>query len=181
MTMNTQRIILAGGCFWCLEAVFRQLRGVLRAVSGYTGGTTLQPTYREVCNGSTGHAEAVDITFDPAVISLEDLLAVFFTSHDPTTLNRQGHDVGTQYRSAVFTHDPDQAAQVRRVIAAVDASGLWQGPVVTTVQSAVTFYPAEDYHQEYYLKNPGQPYCQAVVKEKVDKVRALFPGLLSAG
>ena len=179
MTINSQRIILAGGCFWCLEAVFRQLRGVLRAVSGYTGGTTLQPTYREVCSGSTGHAEAVEVTFDPAMISLEELLAVFFSSHDPTTLNRQGHDVGTQYRSAIFTQDPGQAEQVRRVIAAVDASGLWQDPVVTTVQPAVTFYPAEDYHQDYYLKNPGQPYCQAVVREKVDKVRALFPGLIA--
>lgn len=181
MTTSLHRITLAGGCFWCLEAVFRQLHGVYRAVSGYTGGATLQPTYREVCSGTTGHAEAVDIMFDPGQVSLEDLLAVFFASHDPTTLNRQGHDVGTQYRSAIFTHDADQADRVRKVILAVDAARLWPHPVVTSVQPAVTFYPAEEYHQDYFLKNPGQPYCQAVVKEKVDKVRALFPTLINAG
>ena len=181
MMTSPQRITLAGGCFWCLEAVFHQLRGVLQAVSGYTGGQTQQPTYREVCSGTTGHAEAVDITFDPAEISLEDLLAVFFTSHDPTTLNRQGHDVGTQYRSAIFTHTPAQAEVVQGVIAAVNSSGLWPNPVVTTVEPADTFYPAEDYHQDYFLKNPNQPYCQAVVRDKVETVRALFPALLNAG
>ena len=175
-----ETLVLGGGCFWCTEAVFVKVRGVTDVESGYCNGQTVAPTYEEVCTGRTGHNEVVKLEYDPAQISTRDLLEIFFVIHDPTTLNRQGHDVGTQYRSAIFTYSPDQADVVRRVVAAIDASGLWPDPVVTTVQAADTFYPAEDYHQDYYLKNPRQPYCQAVVKDKVDRVRALFPVLLSA-
>jgi peptide-methionine (S)-S-oxide reductase len=169
-----ETIILAGGCFWCLEAVYRELRGVETAVSGYIGGKDANPTYKQVCTGTTGHAEAIRVTFDPELISLRDLLAVFFASHDPTTLNRQGNDVGTQYRSGIFYTTDSQRETVRMVIAELDASGYWPKPVVTEITAASTFYPAEDYHQDYFANNPNQPYCMIVVAGKVDKVRQQF-------
>ena len=167
-----ETITLAGGCFWCIEAAFAELRGVERVRSGYAGGKTANPTYRQVCSGTTGHAEVVDVTFDPAVISLHDILSVFFTVHDPTTLNRQGADVGTQYRSAIYTRSPEQQAAAKQAIH--DAGGLWSAPIVTEVAPLETFYPAEDYHQDYYALNGEQPYCRAVIAPKIDKVRKLF-------
>jgi peptide-methionine (S)-S-oxide reductase len=162
---------LAGGCFWCLEAVYDQLRGVDEVVSGYTGGTVPRPSYKLVCTGTTGHAEAVQITFDPAVISFRDLLDVFFTIHDPTTLNRQGADVGTQYRSAIFYHTPEQKATAEQVIKELTAARLWNDPIVTEVVPFDVFYPAEAYHQEYFVNNPDQGYCRMVVAPKVAKFR----------
>jgi peptide-methionine (S)-S-oxide reductase len=162
---------LAGGCFWCLEAVYEQVNGVLRVESGYAGGTVPNPTYEQVCTGRTGHAEVAQVTFDPEVVSFEDLLAIFFTIHDPTTLNRQGADVGTQYRSAIFYHDESQRAAAESVIGRIEAEGIWDDPIVTEVTPLGTFYPAEDYHQEYYRRNQGQPYCQVVIAPKVAKFR----------
>lgn len=162
---------LAGGCFWCLEAVFDDLQGVESVVSGYAGGHVLNPSYKEICTGRTGHAEVVQITFDPAVVSFRDLLHVFFTIHDPTTLNRQGADVGTQYRSAVLYHSLQQKAIAEQVIAETNAAGIWGAPIVTQVAPIDAFYPAEDYHQEYYRRNPYQPYCQVVIAPKVAKFR----------
>jgi peptide-methionine (S)-S-oxide reductase len=178
---NHQTITLAGGCFWCLEAVFRQLKGVQRVVSGYIGGRVDHPDYKLVCTGTTGHAEAVQITFDPALISLEELLEVFFSSHDPTTCNRQGNDIGTQYRSGIFYHTPEQKQVAQQFIADLDAARFWPDPVVTEITSATTFYPAEDYHQDYYASNARQPYCQLVVAPKVAKVRHHFADKVSAG
>jgi peptide-methionine (S)-S-oxide reductase len=171
---------LAGGCFWCLEAVYKELRGVERVVSGYAGGHVERPTYREVCEGTTGHAEVVQITFDPALVSYRELLEVFFTIHDPTTLNRQGADVGTQYRSAVFYHSPEQRETAEQVIAEMEAAHVWDSPIVTEVSPLAEFYPAEDYHQDYFEKNPSQPYCRAVVAPKVSKFRKLFLDRLNA-
>jgi peptide-methionine (S)-S-oxide reductase len=171
---------LAGGCFWCLEAVYKELRGVGRVVSGYAGGHVDNPTYREVCDGATGHAEVVQITFDPSAVSYRELLEVFFTIHDPTTLNRQGADVGTQYRSAVFYHSPEQRETAEQVIAEMTAAGVWDSPIVTEVAPLEKFYPAEDYHQDYFEKNPSQPYCRAVVAPKVSKFRKLFLDRLNA-
>jgi peptide-methionine (S)-S-oxide reductase len=165
---------LAGGCFWCLEAAFEQLRGVERVVSGYTGGRVPNPSYKAVCQGDTGHAEAVQITFSPAEIGYRDLLRVFFTIHDPTTLNRQGNDVGTQYRSAIFFHDAEQCADAEAVIRELTHEGVWPHPIVTTVVPLDRFYPAEDNHQQYYRRNPNQPYCMGVVAPKVAKVRKVF-------
>jgi peptide-methionine (S)-S-oxide reductase len=165
---------LAGGCFWCLEAVFEQMRGVQRVESGYAGGTTADPTYRQVCNGNTGHAEVVQVTFDPAVVSFGDILDVFFTIHDPTTLNRQGADVGTQYRSAIFYHSPQQKEIAEKKLADLTAAGIWDAPIVTEVVPLKTFYRAEDYHQGYFRNNPGQGYCRAVVAPKVVKFRKQF-------
>jgi peptide-methionine (S)-S-oxide reductase len=165
---------LAGGCFWCIETVFNRLRGVESAVSGYMGGHTPNPTYEAVCNGDTGHAEVVQISFDPDVISYRDLLDVFFTIHDPTQLNRQGNDVGTQYRSAIFWHTPEQKAEAEAAIAELNASGQVGAAIVTEVAEATTFYPAEDYHQRYYEQNPYQPYCQYVVAPKVAKAMGKF-------
>jgi peptide-methionine (S)-S-oxide reductase len=162
---------LAGGCFWCLEAVFDDLKGVTDVVSGYAGGATANPTYRQVCAGTTGHAEVIQVTFDPKVVSFRELLEVFFTIHDPTTPNRQGADVGTQYRSAIFYHSPEQKATAEQVIAALDAEHVWADPIVTEVAPAGAFYAAEDYHQEYFKNNPYQPYCQVVVAPKVAKFR----------
>jgi peptide-methionine (S)-S-oxide reductase len=162
---------LAGGCFWCLEAVFADLRGVERVESGYAGGTVPNPTYEQVCTGTTGHAEVVQITFDPQVISFHDLLNVFFSIHDPTTVNRQGADVGTQYRSAIFYHSDAQKKAAEEVIREITAAGLWNGPIVTEVTSFAAFYKAEEYHQHYFARNPYQPYCQAVVAPKVAKFR----------
>jgi peptide-methionine (S)-S-oxide reductase len=165
---------LAGGCFWCLEAVYDQLRGVEDVVSGYSGGRRPNPSYEQVCSGATGHAEVVQLTFDPAVISFRDILGVFFAIHDPTTLNRQGNDVGTQYRSAIFYHSPEQKAIAEQVIAELNAAGLWPRPIVTQVTPLEAFYPAEEYHQEYFARNPTQGYCQAVVAPKVAKFRKQF-------
>jgi len=149
-----ETITLGGGCFWCIEAAFSELKGVVRVVSGYAGGQTENPTYREVCEGETGHAEVVNVTFDPTEISLQDLLAIFFVMHDPTTRNRQGHDVGTQYRSAIYTHTPEQEAIVEQAILEANAAHIWNAPIVTEVAPLKRFYPAEDYHQDYSMKNP---------------------------
>ena len=178
--MKENIAILAGGCFWCLEPVFTQLAGVRKVVSGYTGGYTSDPTYKQVCTGTTGHAEAIEIHFDSGVISFEQLLEVLFTAHDPTTPNRQGNDIGTQYRSAIFYLDEAQKSIAEQMIARVDAENWWPDPVVTEVTSASTFYPAEDYHQYYYANNPRQPYCVAVAAPKVAKVRAKYASLLRA-
>ena len=165
---------LGGGCFWCLDAVYRELRGVARVTSGYAGGDTPAPTYREVCGGRTGHAEVVEVEFDPGVIAYGDLLDVFFTIHDPTQLDRQGADVGTQYRSVIFTHGPEQEQVARERIAALEAAGTWGGPIVTRVEPAPPFFAAEEYHQDYFRQNPGQGYCQVVVAPKVAKARRKF-------
>jgi peptide-methionine (S)-S-oxide reductase len=165
---------LAGGCFWCLEAVYDGMKGVHSVESGYMGGRSASPTYEEVCSGETGHAEVVRVTFDPAVVSFEELLEVFFVIHDPTTLNRQGNDVGTQYRSAIFYHTPQQKAAAEAVIARLAAARLWSGKIVTEIAPASAFHMAERYHQEYYSRNPYQPYCQAVVAPKVAKFRKHF-------
>ncbi|HEV3470414.1 MAG TPA: peptide-methionine (S)-S-oxide reductase MsrA [Pyrinomonadaceae bacterium] len=165
---------LAGGCFWCLEAVFDELRGVEDVVSGYSGGRVPDPTYQQVCGGATGHAEVVQITFDPREVSFRELLRVFFTIHDPTTPNRQGADVGTQYRSAVFYHTPEQKEVTEQVIRELEEARVWGAPIVTEVAPFEKFYPAEDYHQEYFRRNPSQPYCQVVVAPKVSKFRQKF-------
>ncbi len=170
-TSATEQATFAGGCFWCLEAVFERLRGVERVVSGYTGGSVPSPTYEQVCSGATGHAEAVQITFDPEVISYRELLDFFFAFHDPTTRDRQGPDVGTQYRSAIFTHSPAQEAAAREAIAELERAGTWGAPVVTQIAPLGRFYPAEEYHQEYFRRNPERMYCQAVVAPKVAKLR----------
>lgn len=172
--MAHETATLAGGCFWCIEPVFHRLRGVESAVSGYMGGHTENPTYEDICNGDTGHAEVVQITYDPDAITFRDLLDVLFTLHDPTQLNRQGNDVGTQYRSAVFWHTPEQKAEAEAVIAGMNASNEFGAPIVTELAEATTFYPAEDYHQRYFEQNPQQPYCQLVVAPKVLKARAKF-------
>jgi peptide-methionine (S)-S-oxide reductase len=171
---------LAGGCFWCLESVFNRLRGVQSAVSGYMGGHTTNPTYKDICNGDSGHAEVVQVRFDPDVIAYRDLLDVFFTLHDPTQHNRQGNDVGTQYRSAIFWHTPEQKAEAEAMIAELSAARKYGAPIVTEVAEAVTFYPAEAYHQGYFEQNPAQPYCQFVVAPKVAKAEAKFHGKLRA-
>jgi peptide-methionine (S)-S-oxide reductase len=165
---------LGGGCFWCLEAVFEQLRGVERVESGYAGGAVVNPTYQQVCGGGTGHAEVVQITFDPAVITFGDLLDVFFAIHDPTTLNRQGADHGTQYRSGIFYHSPEQKQIAEAKIAELNAAGTWGRPIVTQVVPLPTFYKAEGYHQGYFRGNPGQGYCVAVIAPKVAKLRKHF-------
>ena len=169
--MSEEIATLGGGCFWCLEAVYDELQGVIRVESGYMGGTIANPSYNAVCTGMTGHAEVVQVTFDPARISYADILRVFFSIHDPTTRNRQGADVGTQYRSAIFTHSAEQAATARDVMAEISAAGLWPNPIVTEIVPASDFYVAEDYHQEYFARNGGQPYCQVVIAPKVAKFR----------
>jgi peptide-methionine (S)-S-oxide reductase len=169
---------LAGGCFWCLEAVFEQLEGVERVESGYAGGVTPAPSYEDVCGGRTGHAEVVQVTFDPGKVSFADILDVFFATHDPTTLNRQGADVGTQYRSAIFYHSPEQRETALRRIEALIAASIWPKPIVTEVSPLERFYKAEDYHQGYFRHNPGQGYCQAVVAPKVAKFRQRFAARL---
>ena len=174
MSSPTEVATLAGGCFWCLEAVFVELRGVLSVESGYAGGTTPNPTYHDVCAGTTGHAEVAQVTFDPAVVTYEDVLRVFFSIHDPTTLNRQGGDIGTQYRSAIYTHSPAQAAAARAVIAEVAGAGLFDDPIVTEVAPLGRFWKAEAYHQGYYGRNQAQPYCSAVIAPKVAKFRKQY-------
>lgn len=172
--MHTSRpevATLAGGCFWCLEAVFDELEGVQDVVSGYAGGSVPHPTYKQVCNGDTGHAEVVQVTFDPTVLSYRDLLKVFFAIHDPTTLNRQGADIGTQYRSAIFTHSDEQEKVADEVMAELNAEKIYDDPIVTEVVPAEVFYPAEDYHQEYFRRNPNQGYCRMVIAPKVAKFR----------
>ena len=178
MDSNLQTATLAGGCFWCLEAVFDDVKGVHSVESGYAGGHTANPTYQQVCTGATGHAEAVRITFDPKIVSYRDLLNAFFAIHDPTTLNRQGADVGTQYRSAIFYHNDEQKAIAEQLIKELNDQHIWDKPIVTEVTRFDKFYMAEDYHQEYFAKNPYQPYCQAVVAPKVAKFRKHFLELL---
>lgn len=169
-----QQATLGGGCFWCLEAVYVELGGVSKVVSGYTGGSVRNPSYRQVCNGNTGHAEVVQITFDPAVVTFRQLLEIFFTIHDPTTLNRQGADTGTQYRSAIFYHDEEQRRIAAEVIGETTAARLWSNPIVTQVAPLDVFYPAEEYHQDYFANNPMQPYCQVIVAPKVAKFRKQY-------
>ena len=178
--MAMKKATLAGGCFWCLEAVYEQLKGVESVVSGYAGGSVENPSYQLVCSGTTGHAEVVQITYDADVISFSDLLDVFFTIHDPTTLNRQGADVGTQYRSAIFYHDDEQRAIAEQAISAVNDSQLWPDPVVTEVTPLDEFYPAEDYHQHYFQRNPTQGYCRVVIAPKVTKFRKQYIDQLKA-
>lgn len=168
---NFATAVLGGGCFWCLDAVFRELNGVRSVESGYAGGKSANPTYEQVCSGNTGHAEVVRLTFDPTVLDFRDLLRVFFTLHDPTTRDRQGNDVGTQYRSVVFCQTPQQRTDAEAVIAELTAQGLWRDPVVTEIADAATFYPAETHHQDYFERNGGQPYCAYVVAPKVAKFR----------
>jgi len=162
---------LAGGCFWCLEAVFDEIEGVSLVKSGYAGGHTVDPTYQEVCSGTTGHAEVTQITYDPTVVSYRDLLNVFFSIHDPTTVDRQGNDIGSQYRSAIFTHDAAQAEAAREVVEQVATAGVYPDPIVTSIEPLTAFYPAETYHDDYYARNPNQGYCQAVIAPKVAKFR----------
>ena len=177
--MSQELATLAGGCFWCLEAVFEQMQGVKKVVSGYAGGHQTDPTYEQVCSGSTGHAEVVQVCFDPAVVTYRDLLDVFFAIHDPTTLNRQGHDVGTQYRSAIFYHSPEQKQIAEQAIAELNTAGIWDRPIVTEVAPLTTFYPAEAYHQGYFRGHPEQGYCQVVVGPKVAKFRKRFADKLN--
>ena len=177
---NLETATLAAGCFWCVEAVFDDLKGVDDVVSGYAGGHTENPTYREVCDGNTGHAEVAQIKFDPTVISFKDVLRVFFSVHDPTTMNRQGNDIGTQYRSAIFYHDEQQKRDALDVIKEITDEGIYDDPIVTEVAPLEKFWPAEDYHQEYFANNPNQPYCQAVVSPKVRKFRAKFADRLKS-
>jgi peptide-methionine (S)-S-oxide reductase len=174
MGNNLQVATLAGGCFWCLEAVFDELKGVESVESGYTGGMVPNPTYAQVCDGDTNHAEVVRVNFDPQVLSYNDLLTVFFAVHDPTTLNRQGADVGTQYRSAIFYHDEQQKKTADEVIQTITDSHIWDDPIVTEVTPIGKFYQAEDYHQEYFAQNSFQPYCRAVIAPKMTKFRKQF-------
>jgi peptide-methionine (S)-S-oxide reductase len=165
---------LGGGCFWCLEAVYVELQGVLKVVSGYAGGHIANPTYQQVCSGNTGHAEVAQITFDASVVSYKEILTVFFTIHDPTTLNRQGADVGTQYRSVIFYHNQQQKQVAEKLIAELEAERIWPDPIVTEVSALDVFYEAEDYHQDYYKYNSEQPYCRVVISPKVAKFRQKF-------
>jgi len=169
-----QRATFAAGCFWCVEAVFQELRGVEKVTSGYAGGSVPNPTYEQVCAGRTGHAEAVEIVFDPEVISYDELLEVFWKTHDPTTPNRQGGDVGTQYRSAIFFHDDEQRRRAETSKAALEAARVFPSPIVTEIVPYTNFYPAEDYHQDYFRSNPAQPYCRVVIAPKLDKFRQQF-------
>lgn len=172
--MTTEIATLGGGCFWCLEAVYQELQGVQQVESGYAGGHVANPSYEDVCSGSTGHAEVVRITFDPAIVSYREILEIFFTIHDPTTLNRQGNDCGTQYRSIIFYHSPEQQEIARQVIAGM--ATVWDAPIVTELVPAAAYYKAEDYHQNYFRQNPLQGYCAFVVAPKVAKFRKVFAG-----
>ncbi|HKI33266.1 MAG TPA: peptide-methionine (S)-S-oxide reductase MsrA [Gemmataceae bacterium] len=178
MSQQRETATFGGGCFWCLEAVFEGLRGVERVVSGYAGGDVANPSYQQVCTGSTGHAEVVQVTFDPSVVTFREVLEVFFGTHDPTTLNRQGMDVGTQYRSTIFYHSPEQRRVAEQTVADLNAAGIWGRPIVTEVVPLQTFFPAEAYHQGYFRNNPQQGYCQAVVAPKVAKFRQHFAAKL---
>ncbi|MBI5857057.1 MAG: peptide-methionine (S)-S-oxide reductase MsrA [Sphingobacteriales bacterium] len=174
-TTNTDTATFANGCFWCTEAIFEELEGVISARSGYSGGQTKNPTYKEVCTGQTGHAECLQIVYDPAKVSFDELLEVFWETHDPTTLNRQGADVGTQYRSAIFYHNPEQKEKAEKYKGELDKSGAFNNPIVTEITPFTTFYPAEDYHQQYFENNEGNnPYCRIVIRPKLDKFRKVF-------
>ncbi len=177
---QTDSIVLGGGCFWCVEAVMVPLRGVERVVSGYAQGHIANPTYREVCSGRTGHNEVVEVTYDPGTISLHDLLTVFLTTHDPTTLNRQGADRGTQYRSGIYVTSDAQREVAGQVVAEITEQGIYSDPIVTEIEPLDTFYPAEETHQDYFARNPAQPYCQAVIAPKVSKLRTLYLDKLAA-
>jgi peptide-methionine (S)-S-oxide reductase len=179
--MSREVATLGGGCFWCTEAVFSGLKGVVKVESGYSGGTVANPSYEQVCTGRTGHAEVAQITFDPEVISYKEILEVFFTVHDPTTLNRQGADVGTQYRSVIFYHNDEQRAVAEQVVQEITTARIWDAPVVTQVEPLKVFYKAEDYHQQYFENNPRQPYCQIVIAPKVRKFQEHYPDRLKAG
>ena len=179
--MAEERATFGGGCFWCVEAFYQDLQGVQEVVSGYAGGSVPNPTYRDVCDGTTGHAEVVQIRFDPETVSYRDLLDVFWRTHDPTTLNRQGADVGTQYRSEIFYHDEQQRAEAEQSLAKTDASELWADPIVTEVSPLSEFYRAEDYHQNYYRSNRAQPYCTFVIDPKMQWFRDAFQDRLKAG
>ena len=178
--MAIEMTTLGGGCFWCIEAVYDDLRGVTDVVSGYMGGATANPSYELVCTGRSGHAEVVQVKFDTDVVSFRDILNIFFTIHDPTTLNRQGADAGTQYRSAIFYHSPEQKATAEAAINEITATKMWNSPIVTEVTAAAPFYAAEDYHQEYFKHNPNQGYCRVVVAPKVAKFRKQFYANLKA-
>lgn len=175
--MTTETATLGGGCFWCLEAVYQELRGILRVESGYTGGHVANPSYEQVCDGNTGHAEVVRLEFDPAQVSYREILEIFFTIHDPTTLNRQGNDVGTQYRSVIYYHTPEQHDTAKQVIACM--ASVWDAPIVTELSPAETYYKAEDYHQNYFRQHPLQGYCAFVVAPKVAKFRKIFTDRLN--
>jgi peptide-methionine (S)-S-oxide reductase len=181
MAVHREVATLAAGCFWCVEAIFKSLKGVEEVVSGYAGGEIPDPTYHQVCSGETGHAEAVQIRFDPEIISFGDLLDVFWHSHDPTTLNRQGADVGSQYRSAIFCHDAGQRAIAEQSLEAIEAARLWPDPIVTEIVPFSRFYPAESYHQDYYRYNMGEPYCRVVIEPKLRKLKKEFADRLRPG
>jgi len=174
MAANREVATLGGGCFWCVEAIFTELSGVEKVESGYAGGTVPNPSYEQVCSGTTGHAEVVQISFDPSVLTYRDLLRIFFTVHDPTTLNRQGADVGTNYRSVIFYHNPEQKSQATEVMREITEAGIWDARIVTELVPLQTFYRAEQYHQEYFKNNPNQPYCRIVIAPKVQKFRAHY-------
>jgi len=178
MTNSLQKTILAGGCFWCLEAIFNQMKGIENAISGYIGGETEYPSYEDICTGNTGHAEAVQVTFDSQILTYDNVLELFFHMHDPTTLNFQGSDIGTQYRSAIFYHDDEQKKIAQEVIKRIDESSLWEDPIVTELTALTKFYEAEEYHQEYYVQNPEQPFCANVVGPKIYKFFKEYPRLL---
>ncbi|WP_194756993.1 peptide-methionine (S)-S-oxide reductase MsrA [Aliidiomarina indica] len=178
MRESLQLATLGGGCFWCLESAFNQLQGVHSVKSGYTGGHTANPTYKEVCSGNTGHAEVIQVSFDPALISYRELLEIFFALHDPTQVNRQGNDIGSQYRTAIFYHDTAQAEAARQIIAEMAHDKIWDAPIATEVQALDTFYPAEDYHDNYFERNPENQYCQAVVSPKLAKFKKTFAARL---
>lgn len=175
---TTDTATFGTGCFWCTEAIFQQVEGVIKVTSGYSGGQTENPDYKEVCTGTTGHAECLNIVYDPAKITFDELLEIFWQVHDPTTLNRQGADVGTQYRSVIFYHNEEQKAKAEKYKTELDKSGAWDSPVVTTLEPFTTFYPAENYHQNYYNDNPGQGYCQFVIRPKVEKFQKVFKSKL---
>lgn len=174
MSKKLEAATLGGGCFWCVEAIYQDLKGVHKVVSGYAGGTVDNPTYKQICTGRTGHAEVIQITFDPEIISYEDILYIFWRAHDPTTLNRQGADIGTQYRSVIFYHDETQKAIAETSKQAADASDLWMNPIVTEISPMTEFYEGEGYHQNYYKDNPNQPYCRVVIDPKIRKFRVDF-------
>ncbi|SEP63821.1 peptide-methionine (S)-S-oxide reductase MsrA [Flavobacterium urocaniciphilum] len=178
MNDSVQIATFAGGCFWCTEAVFLEVKGVEKVVSGYTGGFIKNPAYREVCNGTTGHAEGIQITFNPKEVAYEDLLEIFFATHDPTTLNKQGNDIGTQYRSAIFYHSPEQKEKAEKYIKLIEQEKLYSSPIVTQVEEAGVFYSAEDYHQNYYNQNKEQGYCQYIIAPKLDKLRKYYKSML---
>lgn len=178
---STETATLGGGCFWCTEAVFSELAGVTRVTSGYSGGTVPHPTYEQVCTGRTGHAEAVEVAFDPGVLSYHDLLTVFLTTHDPTTRNRQGNDVGSQYRSVIFYRTPVQRETAGQVIGELETAGLWKHKIVTELAPFSEFYPAEEYHRDYFRRNPAAGYCRAIIAPKVSKFRKQFASRLKSG